>query len=92
MTSTKIFRAFRHFARLLSEAALAWYEDNAPSMGAAIAFYTVFSIAPLVIIATAISGIFFSAEAAQGQIFDQLRELVGRDGAAALQAIVKSAN
>ena len=92
MTSTKIFRGFRHFARLLSEAALAWYEDNAPSMGAAIAFYTVFSIAPLVIIATAISGIFFSAEAAQGQIFDQLRELVGRDGAAALQAIVKSAN
>ena len=76
----------------MSEAALAWYEDNAPSMGAAIAFYTVFSIAPLVIIATAISGIFFSAEAAQGQIFDQLRELVGRDGAAALQAIVKSAS
>jgi len=89
---TKAFGWLRCFARLLAEAAVAWYEDNAPSMGAAIAFYTVFSIAPLVIIATAISGIFFSAEAAQDQIFDQLRELVGRDGAAALQAIVRSAN
>jgi membrane protein len=82
----------RDVDRLAREAATAWYEDNAPSMGAAIAFYTVFSIAPLLIIAIAISGFFFGAEAASGQVFGQLQGLVGPDGAATLQAIVRSAN
>lgn len=82
----------RYLDRLVREAAAAWYNDNAPSMGAAIAFYMVFSIAPLLIIAIAISGLFFGAEAAQGQVFAQLRDLVGPDGAAALEAIVRSAS
>lgn len=87
-----IVGCLRDLSLLVREAALAWYEDNAPSMGAAIAFYAVFSIAPLLIIAIAISGLFFGAEAARGQLFAQLHELVGSDGAAALQALVRSAS
>ena len=52
-------------------------EDQAPTLGAALAYYTVFSLAPLLIIAIAIAGSVFGREAAQGQIFDQLRGLLG---------------
>jgi len=78
--------------QLFKEAAVAWNNDSAASMGAAIAYYTIFSIAPLLIIATAIAGFFFGQEAAQGHIFTQARGLVGEEGALALQALVESAS
>jgi uncharacterized BrkB/YihY/UPF0761 family membrane protein len=56
-------------ATLVKAAGLAWNTDGAASMGAALAFYTIFSIAPLLIITMAIAGFFFSTEAAQGQIY-----------------------
>jgi membrane protein len=52
-------------------------EDDAPTLGAALAYYTVFSLAPLLTIAIAIAGFVFGQEAAQGQIFDELRGLLG---------------
>jgi membrane protein len=61
-------------------------------MGAAIAYYTIFSIAPLLIITMAIAGFFFGAEAAQGQIYAQARSLLGEEGATALQGLVQSAS
>jgi membrane protein len=76
----------------MKEAAAAWYRDNAPSMGASIAFYSAFSIAPLFIIATAIAGFFFGTETAKDQVFTQMRELAGPNAAAALQAMVSGAN
>ncbi len=78
--------------RLIKDAALAWNEDGAASMGAAIAFYTIFSIAPLLIIAMAVAGFFFGADAAQGHVYAQARGLVGEEGARALQALVESAS
>jgi len=78
--------------QLIKEAALAWNNDSAASMGAAIAYYTIFSIAPLLIIAIAIAGFFFGVEAAQGHIFAQARGLVGEEGALALQGLVESAS
>ena len=56
-------------------------------MGAALAFYTIFSIAPLLIITMAIAGFFFGAEAAQGQIYAQARSLLGNEGASALEGL-----
>jgi membrane protein len=79
-------------AVLVKDAALAWNTDGAASMGAALAFYTIFSIAPLLIITMAIAGFFFGAEAAQGQIYAQARGLVGNDGASALEGLVMSAS
>jgi membrane protein len=74
------------------EAILAWNKDDAQSMGAAIAFYTMFSIAPLLIIAIAIIGFFFGVEAAQGRIFAEINRLVGQDGASAIEGMVESAS
>jgi membrane protein len=77
---------------LLKDSALAWNENGAASMGAAIAYYTIFSIAPLLVITMAIAGFFFGAQAAQGQIFGQAQSLLGVEGAAALQGMVQSAS
>jgi membrane protein len=77
--------------RLLREAAEHWSDDHASSMGAALAYYTVFSIAPMLVIAIAVAGLVFGAEAARGEIVDQLRGLMGEQGAQAVEALVRSA-
>jgi len=82
----------RELAVLVKDAGLAWNTHGAASMGAAIAFYTIFSIAPLLIITMAIAGFFFGAEAAQGQIYAQARSLLGDNGASALEGLVRSAS
>jgi membrane protein len=70
----------------------AWVDDYAPSMGAALAYYTLFSIAPLLIIAIAVAGLVFGQEAARGEIVVQIQGLIGREGAIAVQSLLKSAN
>ena len=82
----------KHALDLLKQAAWDWFDDSAPTLGAAVAYYTVFSLAPLFIIAVAIAGLVFGREAAQGQIFEQLRTLIGDTSAAAMQDVVQSAN
>ncbi|MBL8791853.1 MAG: YihY/virulence factor BrkB family protein, partial [Rhizobiales bacterium] len=82
----------RSLFHLLRDAAVNWLADGAPSMGAAIAYYTIFSIAPLLIIMLSIAGFVFGAEAAQNRIFSEARSFVGNDGAAALQGLVESAS
>jgi len=77
---------------LTKEAVSQWSEDFAPSMGAALAYYTIFSIAPLLIIAIAVAGFFFGDDAARGQIFAELRGMLGDQGATAIEATVKSAS
>jgi membrane protein len=77
---------------LIKESVSQWSEDYAPSMGAALAYYTIFSIAPLLVIAIAVAGFFFGADAARGEIFAQLRGMLGDDGAAAIQGLVASAS
>ncbi|MDM0044726.1 YihY/virulence factor BrkB family protein [Variovorax dokdonensis] len=70
----------------------AWIDDFAPSMGAAIAYYTMFSLAPLLVIVIAVAGAVFGREAVQGEIAEQLTGLIGRDGALAVQGLVRSAS
>ncbi len=69
-----------------------WAEDYAPSMGAALSYYTLFSIAPLLIIVIAIAGLFFGADAVRGVIFAQLASLLGSDSATAIQDMLTSAS
>ena len=78
--------------KLVKETASSWSADYAPSMGAAISYYTLFSIAPLLLIVIAIAGRVFGAEAARGEIFAQLRGLLGDGGAAAVQDMIDAAN
>ncbi len=77
---------------LFKEAGSAWAKDNAPSSAAALAFYTIFSLAPVLIVAIAIAGLAFGQKAAEGEFLRQLQALVGKTGARAVQAIVQSAN
>jgi len=65
--------------------------DRVPRMAAALSYYTVFSLAPLLVIAIFIAGVFFGHEAASGGISNQMRNLLGDTGAAAVQGMVASA-
>jgi membrane protein len=76
---------------MLKSTFLGWLADGCPSMGAAIAYYAVFSLAPLLILIIAIAGLAFGYEASRGAIVSQLGGLVGRDGATALQTMIQSA-
>ena len=82
---------FRDIADVLKAAALNWVNDYAQSMGAALAFYTMFSIAPLLLIVISVAGAVFGEEAAHGEIFHQLDELLGAHGASAVQGLLESA-
>src|SRR5690348_15607017 len=77
---------------LTKESASQWSDDYAPSMGAALAYYTLFSIAPLLLIAIALAGIVFGEDAARGRIYAELSDLMGADGASAVEALLKNVN
>lgn len=73
------------------KAAVAWTEDGAMTAGAAIAFYTIFSLGPGMLIILRIAGAVFGEQAASGAIYDQIATLIGEEGAAAVQGVIKSA-
>ena len=75
---------------LFKEACSAWADDNASSQAAALAFYTIFSLAPVLVVAVA--GLAFGQEAAESNFLRQLHALVGETGAKAIQAMIQSAN
>ena len=62
----------KQLVNLGRNAVMAWIDDFAPSMGAAISYYTVFSLAPLLVIVIAVAGAIFGCEAVTGQITEQL--------------------
>ena len=68
-----------------------WFSHRAGSMGAALAFYTLFSIAPIIVLVLAIAGWFYGPQAAQGELFAQLNGLVGAQGAEAIQMVLAGA-
>jgi len=81
----------RRFFNLMRKAVMAWIDDFAPSMGAAISYYTMFSLAPLLIIVIAVAGALFGEEAVRGAIVGQLQDTIGKDGAIAIQGMIASA-
>lgn len=80
------------FLRLFGDAAGAWWDDDAPRLGASLAYYTLFAIAPILLVATAIAGAAFGEEAVRGEIVGQLDSLVGREGAMAVQSLLEGAS
>ena len=80
----------KEFWGLVRAAASGWVDDYAQSMGAALAYYTMFSIAPLLLIVISMAGLFFGDEAARGEIFVRLKDLVGAPGALAVQGMLES--
>jgi len=76
---------------MIREAGNEWLEDRAQRLGASLAFYTLLSLAPLLVISVALAGLVFGREAANGQLAWQIQNLVGVDEARGLQAIVQYA-
>ena len=68
-----------------------WVDHRGDSKGAALAFYTLFSMTPILVLAIVVAGYFFGAEAAQGEIVAQVQGLVGPNGAQAIQALLAAA-
>ncbi|MDQ1813456.1 YihY/virulence factor BrkB family protein [Massilia sp. CCM 9210] len=81
----------KQLARVMRCAVTEWFAHRAASKGAALAFYTLFSMAPILVLVIAIAGFFYGAEAAQGQLLNELRGLVGKQGAEAIQLVLAGA-
>ncbi len=82
----------RHAYDLLKETASNWVDDNASSRGAALAYYSMFAIAPIVILTVSVAGLFLGDAAASGQVAEQLRSTVGPQVAGAIEAVVRNAS
>jgi membrane protein len=78
--------------RVFGAALKAWWDDDALRLGAALAYYTLFAIAPVLLVATGIAGLVFSTDAVRGEIVKQLDHLVGREGAHAVQSLLDGAS
>jgi len=77
---------------MLKQTFAEWSEDKVPQLGAALAFYTALSIAPLLVISLAVAGMIFGQDAARGQIQQQLGSLVGAEGGKAIQQMIANAS
>jgi len=77
--------------RLIKQVATSWLDDYVPSMGAALAYYTIFSLAPLLLIVVSVAGLVFGEDAARGEIQSQLQDLMGERGAGAVQNLLANA-
>lgn len=78
------------FWRLLKKTTLAFLDDNGVKLSAALSYYTIFSIGPVLIIIISLAGIFFGREAVEGKIYYQINGLVGNAAAAQIQDIIKN--
>ena len=78
--------------QVLGSAGRAWWDDDALRLGASLAYYTLFAIAPVLLVATAIAGMVFGAEAVRGEIVGQLDDVFGREGGLAVQSLLEGAS
>ena len=69
---------------------ISWWSDNAPRLGASLAFYALFSVAPLLVFAVMLVGLFYGPEAAQGRVAEQMQGIMGDEPAQALQSLIAS--
>lgn len=77
---------------LLKDTAAKWSRDQAPRLGAALAYYATFSLAPLLVITVGISGLVLGRKAATDQIVSGIQGLVGKDSATTIQAMIAKSN
>jgi membrane protein len=82
----------RKFVSLVKRSVSAWIDDYAPSMGAALSYYTVFSLAPLLVIVVSVAGLVFGEEAVRGELFGQVAGLMGAEAAKGIQNLLAAAS
>ncbi len=77
--------------RMFREASSEWFNDNAPRLGAAVAFYTLLSLAPVILIAVAAAAVVYGQSAAEGRLASEIRDVAGPDAARTIQEIISGA-
>jgi membrane protein len=82
----------RALPRMLAQASSEWIDDNAPRLGAAVAFYTLLSLAPVIVIAIAVAAVAYGPEAAQGRLASEILGMAGPDVAHAVQELIRGAD
>lgn len=87
-----IKRFFKNAFRLLKRSATEWSNDKAARLGASLSYYTIFSLAPVLLMVIAVAGLVLGKDAAQGKIVEQLGGLLGTSSAEAIQTMLQKAN
>lgn len=90
-TASRLPDAAIRGVRLLGSAVAAWWQDDLLRVGASLAYYTLFAIAPILLIAVAVAGSVFGDEAVRGEVAAQLDGLIGTTGASAVQGLIQGA-
>lgn len=85
-----MLRGLRLIAKVINEATQEWLQDTGPRMGAALAFYSILSLAPLLVIALAVAGMFYDEGVAREHLLKQMSDLVGSEGASAIKVMLES--
>jgi len=80
----------RHLLPLLKDAAFDWVDDGAMRLSSSLAYYAIFSLAPLLVILISMAGLVFGEEAARGQLAHQIAAIAGKGAGEAIQAAVQS--
>ncbi|MGQ0698355.1 MAG: YihY/virulence factor BrkB family protein [Panacagrimonas sp.] len=83
-----MFRLTSPWAKLAQHSVTRWIDDGASSMGAALAFYSLLSMAPVLLMVITVAGLFFGEDAARGALIGELRTLFGENGAQAIEAML----
>ncbi|HEX2249428.1 MAG TPA: YihY/virulence factor BrkB family protein [Gemmatimonadales bacterium] len=81
----------RTLGSIFRRALAGWWNDEVPRLGASLAYYTLFSLAPILVIAIAIGGLVFGEEAVRGELVGQIQGLLGRRGAEGVQSLLEGA-
>jgi membrane protein len=79
-------------ARMMRLAFIAWRRDKVPRLGAALAYYTLFALAPVLLVVISVAGLVWGQDAVQGRIVSEIDNLVGRDGAIVIQDMLRAAS
>ena len=85
-----MIKFFKKFFHVIRDAASAFVADNAVKLSAALSYYTIFAIGPLLVIVLSLSGIFLGRDAVQGKLYGQIRGLIGSDAAIQVQEIIQN--
>jgi len=85
-------KGFRDLGGLLKEAGVEWWNHKAPRLGAALSYYTVFSLAPVLVLVVAVAGFFFGAKAIEGRIVGEMQGLLGHAAASMLQTMLAASS
>jgi len=87
----KIMKKISRIAGLYLKAGQAWGHDEAPRLSAALAFFTMLSLSPLLLVATSVAGIFYEQQAAQAELVQQVENLIGEEGGEVVREALENA-